>query len=51
MQVGGALPDWGFKQQEINGQKGLPEKATTWFVEEILMDECTLSPDRPSAMI
>jgi dolichyl-phosphate-mannose-protein mannosyltransferase len=44
MQVGGALPDWGFKQQEINGQKNLPEKATTWFVEEILMDECTSSP-------
>lgn len=40
LQVGGALPDWGYKQQELNGKKDLPEKATTWFVEEILMDEC-----------
>ncbi|KAJ7066632.1 glycosyltransferase family 39 protein [Mycena amicta] len=30
------LPDWAFKQQEINGNKGANEKTATWFVDDIL---------------
>ncbi|KAI9894234.1 MAG: hypothetical protein M1814_004088 [Vezdaea aestivalis] len=29
------LPDWGFKQQEINGNKNLAEGSNIWYVEEI----------------
>ncbi|KAF8239372.1 glycosyltransferase family 39 protein [Tricholoma matsutake] len=32
------LPDWAFKQQEINGNKNPTEKTATWFVEEIISD-------------
>jgi dolichyl-phosphate-mannose--protein O-mannosyl transferase len=34
------LPDWAFKQQEINGNKNPTEKTATWFVETIVSDEC-----------
>jgi dolichyl-phosphate-mannose-protein mannosyltransferase len=34
------LPDWAFKQQEINGNKNPTEKTATWFVEAIVSDEC-----------
>ena len=33
------LPDWAFKQQEINGNKNAQERTATWFVDEIIADE------------
>ncbi|EJD47938.1 glycosyltransferase family 39 protein [Auricularia subglabra TFB-10046 SS5] len=33
------LPDWGFKQQEINGNKKNPDKSFVWFVDQIISDE------------
>ncbi|ORZ39537.1 Dolichyl-phosphate-mannose-protein mannosyltransferase-domain-containing protein [Catenaria anguillulae PL171] len=30
-----ALPEWGFKQQEVNGNKKKKEKANRWFVEDV----------------
>ncbi|KAF8074871.1 glycosyltransferase family 39 protein [Lyophyllum atratum] len=33
------LPDWAFKQQEINGNKNPAEKTATWYVEDIIADE------------
>jgi dolichyl-phosphate-mannose-protein mannosyltransferase len=33
------LPDWAFKQQEINGNKNPIEKTATWFVDQIVADE------------
>jgi dolichyl-phosphate-mannose-protein mannosyltransferase len=30
------LPDWAFKQQEINGNKNAVEKTAIWFVNEIV---------------
>lgn len=32
------LPDWGFKQQEVNGNKNALDKTNYWFVEEIVVD-------------
>ena len=32
------LPDWGFKQQEVNGNKNALDKTNFWFVEEIIAD-------------
>jgi dolichyl-phosphate-mannose-protein mannosyltransferase len=32
------LPDWGLKQQEINGNKNLKDKTTFWVVDSILHD-------------
>ena len=29
------LPEWGFRQQEINGNKQLPPSSNVWFVEDI----------------
>ncbi|KAI9886290.1 MAG: hypothetical protein M1823_001899 [Watsoniomyces obsoletus] len=29
------LPDWAYKQQEINGNKNLQQSSNVWFVEEI----------------
>ncbi|KAI9012304.1 dolichyl-phosphate-mannose,protein O-mannosyl transferase [Hyaloraphidium curvatum] len=34
----GALPPWGFGQQEINGNKNLNERANQWFVEDVQVD-------------
>lgn len=34
-----ALPDWAFKQQEINGNKNAQDRTATWFVEDIIADE------------
>ena len=31
----GILPEWGFGQQEINGNKNMKEKGNLWFVESI----------------
>jgi dolichyl-phosphate-mannose-protein mannosyltransferase len=38
-----ALPEWGFRQQEINGNKNLLQTSNIWFVDEIigLQDDCT----------
>lgn len=33
------LPDWGFKQQEINGNKNIMEKTALWAVDELYVDE------------
>ncbi|EGN96803.1 glycosyltransferase family 39 protein, partial [Serpula lacrymans var. lacrymans S7.3] len=33
------LPDWAFKQQEINGNKNPTEKSATWFVDSIISQE------------
>ena len=33
------LPEWGYKQQEINGNKSPQEGSATWFVEDIISDE------------
>lgn len=30
------LPEWAFKQQEINGNKNPTEKTATWYVDEIV---------------
>ena len=32
------LPEWGFKQQEINGNKKTPDKSFVWFVDQIIAD-------------
>ncbi|KAF8892285.1 glycosyltransferase family 39 protein [Infundibulicybe gibba] len=32
------LPEWAFKQQEINGNKNPVEKTATWYVDEIVSD-------------
>jgi dolichyl-phosphate-mannose-protein mannosyltransferase len=33
------LPDWAFKQQEINGNKNSNDKTAIWYVDEIVQDE------------
>lgn len=51
LQIGDmALPDWGYKQQEVNGQRNVNDKKGTWFVEEILMDECESPLLLPSSL-
>jgi len=37
------LPEWGFRQQEVNGNKNLLQTSNIWFVDDIigLEDECT----------
>lgn len=30
------LPEWGYKQQEINGNKNLQQKSNIWFLESII---------------
>ncbi|EPQ56332.1 glycosyltransferase family 39 protein [Gloeophyllum trabeum ATCC 11539] len=41
------LPDWAFKQQEVNGNKNAAEKTATWYVDEIVDSEADPSlPDR-----
>lgn len=30
------LPEWGFKQQEINGNKNNVEKSNYWFANEVI---------------
>lgn len=32
------LPDWGYKQQEINGNKNVKDRSTLWIVDEIIKD-------------
>ncbi|KIJ55236.1 glycosyltransferase family 39 protein [Sphaerobolus stellatus SS14] len=33
------LPEWAFKQQEINGNKKANDKTVTWFVDQIVADD------------
>ena len=35
-----ALPEWGFKQQEVNGNKNNVEKSNFWFVDNIIGKNC-----------
>jgi dolichyl-phosphate-mannose-protein mannosyltransferase len=37
------LPDWAFKQQEVNGGKNLKDKTTQWIVDDIVRDPGALS--------
>jgi dolichyl-phosphate-mannose-protein mannosyltransferase len=39
------LPEWAFGQQEVNGKKQIEERGLTWFVNEIISDECRFFPD------
>ena len=32
------LPDWAFKQQEVNGNKNLKDKSTFWIVDSVVRD-------------
>ncbi|GAA5970820.1 hypothetical protein JCM11641_004467 [Rhodosporidiobolus odoratus] len=41
------LPDWGHKQQEINGNKNLKDKSTYWIVDEIIRDPNVTDIHRP----
>jgi dolichyl-phosphate-mannose-protein mannosyltransferase len=43
------LPEWAFKQQEVNGDKNPSERSAIWFVDQIIMDEAGMDPrDRSS---
>ncbi|PWN31975.1 putative PMT4-dolichyl-phosphate-mannose--protein O-mannosyltransferase [Meira miltonrushii] len=33
------LPEWGFNQQEVNGNKNALDKSAVWFVDELYPDE------------
>lgn len=45
----GVLPDWGFKQQEVNGNKKVEEGANSWTIDsaqhERIIDGCFLTRD------
>ncbi len=41
----GALPAWGFAQQEVNGNKAIQERANQWFVEDVEPPEEELEGD------
>ena len=34
------LPDWAYKQQEINGNKNPSERSAIWYIEDIIADQC-----------
>ena len=36
------LPEWGFKQQEVNGHKNLYDPTNYWFADEIMKNESRL---------
>ncbi|KAG6334600.1 hypothetical protein ID866_4494 [Astraeus odoratus] len=36
------LPDWAFKQQEINGNKNSFEKSATWYIDQIISTDSNL---------
>lgn len=36
------LPEWAFKQQEINGNKNPTEKSATWFADSIVLEGMSL---------
>lgn len=33
-----ALPEWAFGQQEVNGNKNMQDRTTSWYVEDIIAD-------------
>ena len=35
----GQLPDWAFKQQEVNGNKNVNDKTAIWYADEIVATE------------
>ena len=35
----GALPEWAFKQQEVNGNKAIGERSTIWYADDIIDTE------------
>ncbi|GAA5997777.1 dolichyl-phosphate-mannose-protein mannosyltransferase [Rhodotorula paludigena] len=39
------LPEWGHKQQEVNGNKNLKDKTTMWIADEIIRD-----PSKPDLL-
>ncbi|CAH7674855.1 family 39 glycosyltransferase [Phakopsora pachyrhizi] len=41
------LPDWGFGQQEVNGQRNLLDKTLLWIADEIIRDNTTAHALRP----
>ncbi|GAA5966268.1 hypothetical protein JCM3765_002580 [Sporobolomyces pararoseus] len=41
------LPEWGFKQQEINGNKNLKDKTTYWVADEIVREPNVTDIHRP----
>ncbi|GAA5878788.1 hypothetical protein JCM16303_007182 [Sporobolomyces ruberrimus] len=41
------LPDWAFKQQEINGNKNLKDRTTYWVVDEIVREPNVTDIHRP----
>ncbi|GAA5931969.1 hypothetical protein JCM1841_006118 [Sporobolomyces salmonicolor] len=41
------LPEWAYKQQEINGNKNLKDKTTYWVVDEIVRDPNVTDHLRP----
>ncbi|KAH8926494.1 glycosyltransferase family 39 protein [Atractiella rhizophila] len=45
------LPEWAFKQQEVNGNKNVKDKTNTWFVDEILMDPNETDYSRPEPKV
>ena len=36
------LPDWAYKQQEVNGDKNLNQKGNVWFIDEIVLGGTSL---------
>ncbi|TPX31191.1 dolichyl-phosphate-mannose---protein mannosyltransferase [Synchytrium microbalum] len=41
------LPDWAFNQQEVNGNKNLPEKENIWYVEEVVHETIINGTEMP----
>lgn len=35
------LPEWAYKQQEVNGNKNLKDRTTLWLVDDIVLDPST----------
>lgn len=44
------LPEWAFKQQEVNGNKNLKDRTTFWFADEIITDP-SRSPLLPNTRV
>lgn len=46
-----ALPEWAFKQQEINGNKKTPDRSFIWFVNDIITEDSTTNRCECSMLI
>ncbi|KIJ65592.1 glycosyltransferase family 39 protein [Hydnomerulius pinastri MD-312] len=42
------LPEWAFKQQEINGNKNPSEKSAAWYVDEVVESDLDFTPENPT---